>query len=201
MPKLSNFNISFNLPAVQEQTDYLRYLVESSITAAVQAGAQVIYNEVKGRAAGFADTGNLSRAIYQYRNRDEQRPGHAEYRISWRKGGKKKDASKEDNAVIAGLPVASHGVMVEYGYIQRYASYVGSDGQWHTAVRPEMRGKPAPKRRAPQSVKDAYFVLRKGGPVQWLPRSFLRAGYEASKVRAVEAARLEMTRRINAKLL
>lgn len=199
MPKLAEFKVSFNLPAIQEQTDYLRHVIESSVIAATQAGAQVFYDEVKGRAAGLANTGSLARSIYQYRNKEEQRPGHAQYKISWRKGGKKKDASEND--AMAGLPIASHGVLVEYGYIQRYASYVGSDGKWHTAVRPGMRGKKAPKRSASQAVKDAYYVPRPGGPVQHLPRSFLRAGFEAAKVRAVEAARLEMTKRINAKLL
>lgn len=201
MPKLAEFKVSFNLPAIQEQTDYLRHVIESSVIAATQAGAQVFYDEVKGRAAGLANTGSLARSIYQYRNKEEKRPGHAQYKISWRKGGKKKDASASENQAMAGLPIAAHGQLVEYGYIQRYASYVGSDGQWHTAVRPSMRGKPAPKRSASQAAKDAYYVPRPGGPVQHLPRSFLRAGYEAAKSRAVEAARMEMIKRINAKML
>lgn len=201
MAKLVSLNVSFNLPSVQAQTDYLRDVVESSVIGATQAGANVFYEEVKGRAAGMADTGSLARSIYQYRNRDEQRPGHSQYKVSWRKGGKKKNASKEESAAMAGLPIAAHGQLVEYGFVQRYASYVGSDGQWHTAVRPSMRGKKAPKRSASQAEKDAYYIPRKGGPVQHLPRSFLRAGYEAAKVRAVEAARLEMTKRINNKML
>ena len=201
MPKLAEFSVSFNLPAIQKQTDYLRHLVETSVVAATQAGAQVFYDEVKTRAGAFANNGNLAASIYQYRNKDEQRPGHAQYKISWRKGGKKKDANKDANAAMAGLPIAYHGQLVEYGYIQRYASYVGSDGQWYTAVRPEMRGKPAPKKRASQAVKDAYYVPRKGGPVQHAPRSFLRAGYEAAKGRAVDAARMEMMKRINAGML
>jgi hypothetical protein len=172
-------------------------LVETSVVAATQAGAQVFYDEVKGRAQGFANSGNLARSIYQYRNKDEQRPGHAQYKISWRKGGKAKD----DASAPTGLPIAAHGILVEYGWLQRYQSYVGSDGQWHTAIRPEMRGKPAPKRRAAQSVKDAYYVLRKGGPIQHLPRSFLRAGYEAAKGRALDAARMEMEKRIGAGML
>ena len=192
MPKLAEFKVSFNLPSVLEQTDYLRKIVQEAVIPATQAGAQVFYDEVKARASGLAKSGNLSRSIYQYRNKDEQRPGHAQYKISWRKGGKKLDPKAP-----AGLPIAAHGVLVEYGYIQRYASYVGSDGQWYTAVRPEMRKKPKPKRRASQAVKDAYYVPRKGGPVQWLPRSFLRAGFEAAKTRALDAARMEMQKQIN----
>ena len=197
MPKLAEFSVSFNLPALEAQTDYLRQIVLNSVVAATQAGAQVFYDEVKSRAQGLANTGTLARSIYQWRNKDEQRPGHAQYKISWRKGGKTKD----DASAPSGLPIAAHGVLVEYGYLQRYASYVGSDGHWYTAVRPEMRNKPAPKRRASQAVKDAYYVPRKGGPVQWLPRSFLRSGYEAAKGRALDAARVKMTERINAGML
>ena len=197
MPKLAEFKVSFNLPALQAQTDYLRHIVETAVVTATQAGAQVFYDEVKRRAAGFADTGNLAASIYQYRNKDEQRPGHAQYKISWRKGGKKKDDAKASS----GLPIAYHGALVEYGYIQRYASYVGSDGQWYTAIRAEMRNKPKPKSRASRAEKDAYYVLRKDGPVQVLPRSFLRAGFESAKDRALDAARLEMTRQINKGML
>lgn len=192
MPKLAEFKVSFNLPAVLEQTDYLRKIVQEAVIPATQAGAEVFYKEVKGRAQGLADTGTLARSIYQYRNKDEQRPGHAQYKISWRKGGKKLDPKAP-----AGLPIAAHGILVEYGYIQRYASYEGKNGQWYTAVKPEMRGKPRPKRRASQAEKDAYYVPRKGGPVQWLPRSFLRAGFEAAQSRAIEAARMEMQKQIN----
>ena len=192
MPKLAEFKVSFNLPAVLEQTEYLRKIVESAVIPATQAGAEVFYKEVRQRAAGFADTGNLARSIYQYRNKDEQRPGHAQYKISWRKGNQKVDPKAP-----SGLPIASHGILVEYGYIQRYASYVGSDGQWYTAIKGEMRNKPRPKRRASQAEKDAYYVPRKGGPVQWLPRSFLRAGFEAAKTRALDAARMEMQKQIN----
>jgi hypothetical protein len=53
---------------------------------------------------------------------------------------------------------APHGHLVEFGHVQRYASYVGKDGNWYTAVRPEMRGKPKPKRGASQAAKDAYYV-------------------------------------------
>lgn len=201
MPKLAEFKVSFNLAAVEKQTDYLRQLVTKSVVVATQAGAQVLYDEVRRRAAGFADTGTLARSIYQYRNKDEQRPGHAQYKISWRKGGKKKDASASENKAMSALPIAAHGALVEYGYIQRYASYVGSDGNWYTAIRPEMRNKPRPKGRASQAAKDAYYVPRKGGPVQWLPRSFLRAGYEAAKGRALDAARMEMQKQINAGML
>ena len=195
MPKLAEFKVSFNLPAVLEQTDYLRKIVQEAVIPATQAGAEVFYKEVKARAGGFAKTGNLARSIYQYRNKDEQRPGHAQYKISWRKGGKKLDPKAP-----AGLPIASHGILVEYGYIQRYASYEGSDGQWYTRLKPGVKG-PIPKYKGPRAGRqahyDKYYQLRPGGPVQWLPRSFLRAGFEAAQGKALEAARMEMQKQIN----
>lgn len=204
MPKLLEFKTSFNLPAIQAQTDYLRRIVQEAVIPATQAGAQVFYDEVKRRAAGFADTGNLAASIYQYRNKDEQRPGHAQYKISWRKGGKKRDASADATKAIAGLPIASHGILVEYGYIQRYASYVGSDGNWYTRKKVGVTGK-VPKykgsRAGRQAHYDQYYQLRPGGPVQWLPRSFLRAGFEAAKNKALEASRIEMAKQINKGML
>ena len=204
MPKLAEFTINFNLPAIEAQTDYLRHIVAEAVIPATQAGAQVFYNEVKSRAAGFADTGTLARSIYQYRNKDEQRPGHAQYKISWRKGGKKTDANASENKAMSGLPIAAHGVLVEYGYIQRYASYTGRDGKWYTRRKPGVKGT-IPKykgtRAGRQAHYDKYYQLRPGGPVQWLPRSFLRAGYEAAKGKALEAARAEMMKRINKGML
>ena len=203
MSKLLEFKISFDLPAIKKQTDYLRGIVEAGVTEATQAGAQVFYDEVKTRAAGFSNSGNLARAIYQYRNKDEQRPGHAQYKISWRKGGKKKDASASENKAMSGLPVASHGIWLEYGYLQRYVSYVGSDGNWYTQKKPGIKGK-VPRYKGPHSGRQAYYdqfyVLRET-PVQHAPRSFLRAGYEAAKGRALEAAKASMIKRINRGML
>ena len=201
MPKLAEFKVSFNLPAVLEQTDYLRHVVESAVIPAIQAGAQVLYDEVKGRASGISKSGNLPRAIYQYRDKDEQRPGHASYKISWRKGGK----SKGEAGAAIGLPIAAHGILLEYGYIQRYVSYVGSDGQWYTQRKPGIKGK-VPRYKgsktpgARQAYYDKFYVLRET-PVQHAPRSFLRAGFEAAKGRALDAARMEMQKQINKGML
>ena len=41
-------------------------------------------------------------------------------------------------------------------------------------VRAEMVDQPKPKRSAPQSVKDAYYVPRVGGPRQIPGKAFLR---------------------------
>src|SRR3990172_5071097 len=123
--------------------------IESAVRPMAFAASDVLYKDVKRNVAAIGrQTGNLERAIYQAYSENSSGPGKATYHISW-------NARK-----------APHGHLVEFGHIQRYASYVGSDGKWHTAVRPSMRGKPAPKGRASQATKDAYYVLRKGGAVQ-----------------------------------
>lgn len=199
MPKLAEFSIKFDLEGVMAQVKNLRQAVEEGVVVATQAGAQVLYDEVKGRAQGIAKSGTLARSIYQYRNKDEQRKGHAQYKISWRKGGKKKDASTSDNAAQAGLPIAAHGVLIEYGYIQRYVSYVGSDGQWYTQKKPGIKGK-VPSYRGPregrQAHYDKFYVLRTT-PVQHAPKSFLRAGFEAAQGKALEASRAAMYNHID----
>ena len=191
--------INFDTKGLMAQVKNLKQAIEEAVIPATQAAAQVFYDEVKLRATNLSDTGNLAASIYQYRVKEEQRPGHATYKVSWRKGrGKTKLGvadSAEDKAVKS-LPIAYHGILVEYGYIQRYASYVGSDGNWYTAIRAEKRGTPKPKSRASQAVKDAYYVLRKGGPVQHAPRSFLRSGYEAAKGLAMQAFIAEMNQRV-----
>jgi hypothetical protein len=202
MPKLAEFSIKFDLEATMAQVRNLRQAVQEGVVVATQAGAQVLYDEVKGRAQGIAKSGNLARSIYQYRNKDEQRPGHAQYKISWRKGGKKKDASASDNAAQAGLPVAAHGILLEYGYIQRYVSYVGSDGNWYTRKKPGIKGK-VPRYKGPPAGRrahfDKYYVLRET-PVQHAPRSFLRAGFEAAQGKALEASRAAMYNHIEQQL-
>lgn len=201
MSKLLEFSVSFNLPDVQKQTDYLRHLVEKSIVSVTQAGAQVFYDEVKNRARGIAKSGNLASSIYQYRNKDEQRPGHAQYKISWRKGGKTKD----DAGAATGLPIAAHGILIEYGYIQRYVSYVGSDGKWYSLKKPGVKGK-VPRYKGPrdQAARTAYydkFYVLRDSPIQHAPRSFLRAGYEAAQGKALDAARMRMQKNINSGML
>lgn len=211
MPKLLESKISFNLPAVMQQTDYLRGIIEQSMTAAVQAGAQVFYEEVKGRASRMSDAGTLAASIYQWRDPFEQRPGHARYKISWRKNaGRAEIKTKAGRQEGSGLPLAAHGQLIEYGWIQRYAVHKAKDGQWYTIVQAKNRGKKAPwigkgkrgrNKRPTREQLDDWYMLRPGGPVQHLPRSFLRAGYEAAKDRALAAASKVMIDKINAGML
>ena len=167
--------------------------IHEAVRPAAQAAAEVYYKQVlKNVAAIGTVTGTLGKSIYQSFSKDNSvaAPGggyvSATYHVSWRTS----DAALDDKGqpIRTGMPVAPHAHLIEFGYIQRYASYIGKDGNWHTAVRPEMRGKKKPKRNASQAEKDAYYVLRPGGPVQHPARPFLRPAYTQAREAAVEAA-------------
>lgn len=152
--------------------------VEHAIRPAAQAGAQVLYDTAKTNVAAIGRvTGNLSNAIYQAYDKHNSNEQQAFYQVSW-------NAKK-----------APHGHLVEFGHIQRYATYVGKDGKWHTRVRAEMRGKKPPSRKASQSVKDAYFVLRKT-PVQVAAQPFMRPAADQMD-KAIAAVEAEFFKRIN----
>ena len=89
---LSQFNI-----------DGLHEATEEAARPAAQAGAQVLYDEVKSNVAKIKKkTGNLAASIYQAYSRDNSGKGRATYHISW-------NAKK-----------APHGHLVEFGHLQRY---------------------------------------------------------------------------------
>lgn len=121
-------------------------------------------------------TGNLVNSIYQAYSERNSEPGRAVYHVSW-------NPRK-----------APHGGLVEWGHLQRYVSYIGSDGNWYTAIRPGMRDKPRPKRRAPQAEKDAYYVLLKT-PIQIPANPFMRR-VSVKEQAALEAAVAEILRAI-----
>lgn len=154
--------------------------VEHAIRPAAQAGAQVIYDEAKSNVERIKkNTGNLANSIYQAYDKRASTNTLAAYAVSW-------NAKK-----------APHGQLIEFGHIQRYESYVGKDGKFHTMIRPEKRGQKPPSRRAPQAEKDAFYVLRKGGAVQRLAQPFMRPA--ADKLdKAAAAVEAEFFKRINA---
>lgn len=165
---------SLNALLEQLETD-----VNEAIRPAAQAAAQVLYDAVKSNVAAIGrKTGNLDKSIYQAFGQKQSSDTRASYFVSW-------NPRK-----------APHGHLLEYGFIQRYASYVGKDGNWYTAVQASMRGKPKPKGKAAQAAKDAYYVARPGGPVQNPGKAFIRSA--ASKLpQALAAAEAELLRRIN----
>lgn len=147
---------------------------QAAARPAAQAGAQVFYDRVKANVGKLGrKTGNLQRSIYQVFSQDNSSLGRAQYHVSW--NNKK----------------APHGHLVEYGHVQRYVVYIDKRGEWKTAVRPQMAGKPRPKRSAPQSVKDAYYVPLKGGPRLVAPKAFLRPATTPEVARAARNAMVD----------
>lgn len=150
--------MSISLAINDLRLDNLAAEAMSAARPAAQAGAQVLYEAVKANVSRIRKvSGNLDRAIFQKFIENEARAGLASYRISW---SRKK---------------APHGWMLEFGFMQRYELARDARGRVFPMVRPEMKGKPKPKGRASQAVKDAYYVPRKGGPKQIPGKAFIRS--------------------------
>lgn len=168
-----------DLSSVNALLDELGDRVDEVTRPAAQAAAQVIYDEVKRNVAAMGrKSGNLYNSIYQVYSEDRSGPRSATYHISWNHRK------------------APHGHLLEFGHIQRYAVHLGKDGKWYTLVRPEMRGKPKPKRRASQAAKDAYYVLRSGGEVHWVGQAFIRRA-TVKFPQAMAAAEAVLVRALN----
>ena len=173
-----SFTIDAGIDGFMAQINLMETAVNEAARPAAQAGAQVLYDAVTANVGKVGKkTGNLASAIYQAFSADNSGQGFATYHVSW-------NARK-----------APHGGLVEFGHLQRYATYLGKDGKWHTAVRPSMRGKPAPKRRASQAAKDAYYVPL-ATPRQVAAKPFVRPAASKFEV-AIEAAKAELYRRID----
>lgn len=180
---------SVSLPLTQAIFDAVGERVLSAVRPAAQAMAQVYYEALLRSydAAGIdTKTGNLKGAIYQAYRKEVSTESMSAYAVSWAGNAKKSGKASQ------------HAHLIEYGHWMRYAIVKNKRGEWVTAVRPEMRGRPKPKRTDPLSVKDAYFVLRPGGPKFVAPRPFMRpVRYsEAIKAQAVEAARVKFNEAI-----
>ncbi len=168
----SAFSITVDSSAWDRQLDAIGQGVVEAARPAAQAGAQVLYDAYVSNLARIRRvTGNLRRAAYQAYMDGDTAGGRASYRVSW-------NTTK-----------APHGHLIEYGFLQRYEMARDSRGRIFPMVRPEMRGKPKPKRRASQAVKDAYYVPRKGGPLQIAAKAPLRSA--ASQVPRARQAMLD----------
>lgn len=165
--------LSITMTAPDLGLDALVNEAQAAARPAAQAGAQVLYDQVKANVARLRRvTGNLERSIYQAFADAESGTGRSVYRISWNK------------------KTAPHGALVEFGHLQRYELARDARGRIFPMVRPEMQGQPKPKRSAPQAVKDAYYVPRKGGPLQIPAKAFLRSAWaRAPQARAAMAER------------
>lgn len=110
-----SLNIDIPMTSIERMLDGMAGDVEEAARPAAQAAAQVLYDAVKINIASIGrKTGNLERAIYQAFSKDNSGPGRATYHISWNHRK------------------APHGHLVEYGHLQRYHVYIGTDGKWHT---------------------------------------------------------------------
>ena len=110
---------------------------------------------------------------------------------------------------------APDGQLVEFGHIQSFKVYVGSDGKWYTAVRPEAIGKKRvringkwvlvddpngrrmakPRRRASAAEKAKYYQAL-DTPRQVAARPFLRPAFDLAPA-AMDAAENALLRAIN----
>lgn len=172
-------NMAVDLGAFNDMISELEEDIQAAVRPAAQAGAQVFYDAVVRNVNALGKkSGNLAGAIYQAYSDENSGPGKATYHISW-------NASK-----------APHGGLVEYGHIQRYAVNLAKDGKWYTLVKPSMRGKPKPKRNASQAEKDAYYILRAGGPRQIAAQPFIRPAFyrQGEAIAAVEKKFFEVLR-------
>jgi hypothetical protein len=174
---MSGFDIQIDVSNLR--LDEIALACEASVRPAAQAGAQYFYETVQANVRRLGrHTGNLERSIYQAFDKKASSSAIAAYRVSWRRGLKKARLARSKRGIgkkAAALVSAPHGHLVEFGHWQRYVVYVNKSGEWATAVRPSKRHLPPPSSRASVAEKDAYFVLRKGGPVWVPPKSFLRA--------------------------
>lgn len=167
--------IRVDLASLNRELDQLAEGIESAARPAAQAAAQVLYDEVRRNVAQIPrKTGKLMSAVYQAYSEQNSGPGRATYHVSW-------NPRK-----------APHAHLVEHGFLQRYVTYVGRDGNFYTAVRPEMRGKPKPRRGATQAEKDRYFVPL-ASPKQIPAVAFMRRA--ALKEAQAEAAAVEVLMR------
>lgn len=132
--------IRVDLDSLIQRNEQDAEAIERAARPAAQAAAEVLYLEARRNAMAIRKSGNLASSIYQAFSEENSEPGRAVYHVSWN------------------WRKAPHGYLIEFGHIQRYVSYVGSDGNWYTAIRPSMQDKPRPKRRASQDEKDAYYV-------------------------------------------
>lgn len=140
--------------------DGLEQQAKAAARPAAQAGAQVLYNEVKRRvpvadaphvlkSGRVIQPGALDKSIYQVYSEDHSNAldGRAVYHVSY-------NARK-----------APHGALVEFGHVQKRAVFRGKDGRWYTSKTPL----PAPRRVA--------------------ARPYLRPAWDAVNAAAIEAAK------------
>lgn len=121
-----SLSIKFAPSLLNQRIDNIGVAVLGAVRPAAQAGAQVLYDEVKLNVGRIKKkTGNLGASIYQVFSQDNSSEVRSTYHISW-------NARK-----------APHGHLVEYGHLMTRKAYIGSDGKWYTSkikIEPKMVG-------------------------------------------------------------
>lgn len=160
--------LDFDTSALTAGLDRIAEEARQNLRAVTQAGAEVLYQEVKLRAPVAAEArvlssktgrmskpGTLKNSIYQVFSQDNSNASRATYHVSW-------NASK-----------APHGHLVEYGYVRTRVVIKTPDGRYITT-----------KQKLAQPV-----------PVPAHP--FLRPAFDAKNAAALQAAREEFKRRMS----
>lgn len=177
---MPSFSMKADIDRMLSELSAMQGRAEEAARPAAQAAAQVLYDAVKANVARIGKkTGNLQRSIYQAFSLDNSGPGRATYHVSWN----------------AHKGFAPHGHLVEYGHMQRYEYYQDDQGNVRPRVRPEAQGKPKPRQRASQAVKDAYYVPLEGGPRLVAARPFIRPAI-AKAAEAMDEAKAVFLERV-----
>ena len=167
------YRIDIDTTGLEAAIDKIEADVKKAIRPAAQAGAQVLYNEVKLNVSRIKSlTGNLNESIYQVFSQSKSVESGDGY-------------SKAVYEISYNHTKAPHGYLIEKGRLQRYKMTVYKDGSIRPMVRPSMRGKPAPKPSASQAAKDDYYVTLPK-PIQIPGKAFVRNAQDKTP-QAVEA--------------
>lgn len=178
-PGTSSFAVRVtNINAFEESMDALAADVQKAVRPSAQAGAQVLYDEMRRNVdALVGDTkaarGQLKASIYQVYSRSNSTAMKAAYHVSW-------------NHIKA-----PHGHLIENGHWMPYVTYRDKrTGELHTAVKPsrlkeylaKYRGKTVPKQ-----LRD-YFFIRRPSPKWIAARPFVRHTLSKADVAGKKAA-------------
>lgn len=108
--------MELDVTSIDDVIDQMSEEVVAAIRPAAQAGAELLYRQVKRNVAAIGvKTGNLQRSIYQVYSKRASRKDLAVYHVSW-------NPRK-----------APHGHLVEYGHLKRYVTVIDKrTGQWIT---------------------------------------------------------------------
>ncbi len=117
------FTIRTDTSGINGAFDAIESEMYAAARVAAQAGAQVLYDKVQQNVLAIGvKTGNLKNSIYQVFDKEASVKvgtfagrdlySRATYSVSWR------------TARTGTGTIAPHGALIEYGYLQRYASYI-----------------------------------------------------------------------------